>query len=272
MDIATILGIVSGFSLVFAAIALGGGVGWFINIPSMMIVIGGTIGVTLISYPLKSVFGVMGVLKNALFHRESSVIEIIKNLVEFSRVARREGILALQSLLAQVTDPFLIKGINLAVDGLEPHVIQDILEIELEKLEKRHKVGAEVFSTMGTFAPAMGMLGTLIGLVQMLMQMNDPSRIGPAMAVALITTFYGMLIAYMICLPIAGKLRTRSAQEVLIKQLIIEGIKAIQSGDNPRIVEQKLLAFIEPKKRREASLEVMTAYAEGKKGFRRAAV
>lgn len=269
MDIATILGIVSGFSLVFAAIAMGGGIGWFINIPSLMIVVGGTIGVTLVHYPLKSVLGVMGVLKNALFHRETSAIETIKNLVEFSRVARREGILALQTLVKQAHDPFLIKGINLAIDGLEPHVVQEILEIELEKLEKRHKIGAEVFSTMGSFSPAMGMLGTLIGLVQMLMQMQEPSKIGPAMAVALITTFYGMVIAYMICLPIAGKLKTRSAQEILLKQLIIEGIKAIQSGDNPRIVEQKLLAFIEPKKRREASLEVMAAYAESKRSFRR---
>lgn len=265
MDIATILGIISGFSLVFAAIAMGGGIEWFINIPSMMIVFGGTFGVTLINYPLKSILGVMGVLKNALFHKETSVAEIIKNLVEFSRVARREGILALQTLITQVNDPFLVKGINLAIDGLEPQVIGNILEIEIEKLEIRHKLGAEVFTTMGTFAPAMGMLGTLIGLVQMLMQMDDPKKIGPAMAVAIITTFYGVIIAYMICLPVAGKLKTRSSQEILIKQLMIEGIKAIQSGDNPRIVEQKLLAFIEPKKRDEASLEVLRAYDDSKK-------
>ncbi|MCX8042518.1 MAG: motility protein A [Desulfobacterota bacterium] len=269
MDIATILGILCGFSLVFAAIAMGGGIGWFVNIPALMIVLGGTIGVTLVHYPLKSVLGVLGVLKNALFHQETSAIETIKNLVEFSRVARREGILALQSLITHIHDPFLNKGVNLAIDGLEPHVVQEILEIELEKLEKRHKIGAEVFATMGTFSPAMGMLGTLIGLVQMLMQMQDPSKIGPAMAVALLTTFYGMIIAYMICLPISGKLKTRSAQEILMKQLIIEGIKAIQSGDNPRIVEQKLLAFIEPKKRNEVSLEVTALYEDRKRGFRR---
>lgn len=267
MDIATILGVVCGFTLVFAAIAMGGGIGWFIDIPSMMIVFGGTLGVTLINYPIKSILGVLGVLKNALFHQETSAADIIKNLVEFSRVARREGILALQSLIRHVNDPFLVKGVNLAIDGLEPQVIGDILEIELEKLEIRHKLGAEVFTTMGTFAPAMGMLGTLIGLVQMLMQMNDPSKIGPAMAVALITTFYGVVIAYMICLPIAGKLKTRSIQEILIKQLMIEGIKAIQSGDNPRIVEQKLLAFIEPSMRSETSLEVEREYEESKKSI-----
>ncbi len=255
MDIATILGVVTGFSLMFAAIAMGGGIDWFINIPSVMIVFGGTIGVTLINYPLGSVLKVMSVLKNAIFHKEEPPTELIKNLVEFSRVARREGILALQSLTKQVDDDFLVKGINLAIDGLEPQVIGDIMDIEIEQLENRHKFGAEVFSTMGTFAPAMGMMGTLIGLVQMLMQMDDPSKIGPAMAVALLTTFYGVVLANLVCLPIAGKLKTRSSQEMLLKNLMTEGIKAIQSGDNPRIVEQKLLAFIEPKMRGAASQE-----------------
>lgn len=255
MDIATILGVVTGFSLMLAAIAMGGGIDWFVNVPSLMIVVGGTVACTLINYPLGSVLGVMGVLKNAIFHKESSPTEMIKNLIEFSRVARREGILALQSLIKQVNDPFLVKGINLAIDGLEPQVIGDIMDIEVEQLESRHKYGAEVFAAMGAFSPAMGMMGTLIGLVQMLMQMDDPASIGPAMAVALLTTFYGVVIANLVCLPIAGKLKTRSTQEILLKNLMTEGIKAIQSGDNPRIVEQKLLAFIEPKQRGEIAQE-----------------
>jgi len=255
MDIATILGVITGFSLMIAAILLGGGLVWFINVPSLMIVVGGTIGVTLINYPLGTVLGVMGVLKNALFHKEIATAESIKRLVEFSRVARREGILALQSLTKDMQDPFLVKGINLAIDGLEPQVIGDILDIEVENLENRHKFGAEVFTSMGTYAPAMGMMGTLIGLVQMLMQMDDPASIGPAMAVALLTTFYGVVIANLICLPIAGKLKTRSTQEILVKNLMAEGIKSIQSGDNPRIVEQKLIAFIDPKTREMASTE-----------------
>ena len=255
MDIATILGVITGFSLMFSAIALGGGIEWFINVPSLMIVVGGTLAATLINYPLGQVLGVMGVLKNAIFHKEASATELIKNLVEFSRVARREGILALQSLVKQVNDPFLAKGINLAIDGLEPQVIGDIMEIEIEQLESRHRFGAEVFSTMGTFAPAMGMMGTLIGLVQMLMQMDDPSKIGPAMAVALLTTFYGVVIANLLCLPVSGKLKTRSSQEVLLKLLMTEGIKSIQSGDNPRIVEQKLLAFVQPRYRAAAAQE-----------------
>lgn len=255
MDIATIVGVITGFGLMFAAILMGGGLTWFVNYPSLMIVVGGTIGVTLINYPLGPVLGVIGVLKNAFFHKETSTADIIKNLVEFSRVARREGILALQSLTKDLDEPFLVKGINLAIDGLEPQVIGDILDTEVEQLENRHKFGAEVFTTMGTFAPAMGMMGTLIGLVQMLQQMDDPSKIGPAMAVALLTTFYGVIIANLICLPIAGKLKTRSSQEILAKQLMTEGIKSIQSGDNPRIVEQKLMAFIEPKRRSDLSSE-----------------
>ena len=138
MDIATILGVITGFSLMIAAILLGGGLTWFINVPSLMIVVGGTIGVTLINYPLGTVLGVMGVLKNALFHKEIATAESIKRLVEFSRVARREGILALQSLTKDMQDPFLVKGINLAIDGLEPQVIGDILDIEVENLENRH--------------------------------------------------------------------------------------------------------------------------------------
>ena len=253
MDVGTVVGMVLGFGLMLAAILMGGGLSWFINYPSLMIVVGGTIGVTLINFPLSAVFGVLGVLKKALFTREIPSVEMIKNLVEFSKVARREGILALQPLTKEMDDEFLVKGINLAIDGLEPNVIGDIMDIEIEQLEGRHKFGAEIFLAMGAFAPAMGMMGTLIGLVQMLQQMDDPSSIGPAMAVALLTTFYGVVMANLICLPIGGKLKTRSSQEIMLKQLAIEGIKAIQSGDNPRIVEQKLMAFIEPKSRAELS-------------------
>ena len=161
MDIATIIGAITGFGLVLIAIFMGGGFMWFVNIPSLMIVVGGTIGVTLMNYPLSAMVSVMGVAKNCFFHKSGSSSEVIKNLVEFSRVARREGILALQSLTKGLDEPFLVKGINLAIDGLEPQVIGDILDIEIEQLENRHKFGSEIFSTMATFAPAMGMMGTL---------------------------------------------------------------------------------------------------------------
>jgi len=143
----------------------------------------------------------------------------------------------------------LRKGVQLAIDGLEPQEISEILETEIDFVRSRHQLGAEIFTTMGTFSPALGMIGTLIGLVQMLQTMDDASKIGPAMAVALLTTFYGSIMANIVCLPIAGKLRTRSKEEVLTKEMAIQGIASLSNGDNPRILEQKLQAFIPPNQR-----------------------
>ncbi|MBW1675919.1 MAG: motility protein A [Deltaproteobacteria bacterium] len=249
MDIATLLGIISAFGLVFLAISMGGGIQLFINIPALMIVVGGTLGATMINYPLKDVFGVFGIAKNALFTRNISADEIIKNFMEFSKKSRKEGILALEKEIKDLPDEFLKKGIQLSIDGLEPQEIRDILETEVEFIQGRHQLGAEIFTTMGTFSPALGMIGTLIGLVQMLQSMDDPSTIGPAMAVALLTTLYGSMISNILCLPIAGKLRTRSRQEVLTKEMCIQGVISLSNGDNPRILEQKLMAFLPPNQR-----------------------
>jgi len=249
MDIATVLGVISAFGLVCIAIFMGGGIQLFINIPALMIVVGGTLGATMINYPLKDVFGVFKVVKKALFAKNMSVNEVIKRFVTFAQKSRKEGILALEGEIKDVSDEFLRKGVQLAIDGLEPQEIGDILETEVDFVRSRHQLGAEIFSTMGTFSPALGMIGTLIGLVQMLQTMDDPSRIGPAMAVALLTTFYGSIMANIVCLPIAGKLRTRSREEVLTKEMAIQGIASLSNGDNPRILEQKLQAFIPPNQR-----------------------
>jgi chemotaxis protein MotA len=249
MDIATILGVISAFGLVCIAIFMGGGIQLFINIPALMIVVGGTLGATMINYPLKDVFGVFKVVKKALFAKNISVTELIKRFVEFAKKSRKEGILALEGEIKNENDEFLRKGVQLAIDGLEPQEISDILETEVDFVRSRHELGAEIFSTMGTFSPALGMIGTLIGLVQMLQTMDDPSRIGPAMAVALLTTFYGSIMANIVCLPIAGKLKTRSKEEVLTKEMAIQGIASLSNGDNPRILEQKLEAFIPPHER-----------------------
>lgn len=246
MDIATIVGIISAFGLVLAAIAMGGGIILFVNFPSLMIVVGGTMGATMIAYPLKEVLSVISVVKNVFFAKLSSTKSLIAEFVEFSNKARREGILSLESEIKQVSEEFLKKGIQLSIDGLEPQSIREILETEILFIQGRHRLGAEIFTTMGTYAPALGMIGTLIGLVQMLQTMDDPSSIGPAMAVALLTTFYGSVMANIVCLPIAGKLRTRSSQEVLIKELTIEGVLCLSNGENPRIVEAKLLGFLPP--------------------------
>jgi len=249
MDIATIAGVISAFGLVLVAIFMGGGLNIFINIPALMIVVGGTLGVTMICYPLKDVLGVFKVVQKALFSKAIPVKELIERFVNFANKTRREGILALESEIKDVQDEFLRKGVQLSIDGLEPQEIQEILDTELDFLRNRHRLGAEVFTSMGTFAPAMGMIGTLIGLVQMLQSMEDPSTIGPAMAVALLTTFYGSIMANIMCMPIAGKLRTRSKEETLAKEMTIQGILALSNGDNPRVLEQKLLAFIPPNQR-----------------------
>ena len=249
MDIATILGVISAFGLVCIAILMGGGIQLFINIPALMIVVGGTLGATMINYPIKDVFGVFKVVKKALFAKNISVTELIKRFMAFAQKSRKEGILALEGDIKDESDEFLRKGVQLAIDGLEPQEIGDILGTEVDFVRSRHQLGAEIFATMGTFSPALGMIGTLIGLVQMLQTMDDPSRIGPAMAVALLTTFYGSIIANIVCLPIAGKLRTRSKEEVLTKEMAIQGIASLSNGDNPRILEQKLQAFIPPNQR-----------------------
>lgn len=246
MDIATLMGVVSGFSLVIMAIKMGGGLIYFWNAPSVMIVIGGTAAVTLINYPLSDVLSVMNVLKNAFLYKIPLPSAIIPDIIDLAKVARREGILALEKKVKTMNEPFLMKGVELAVDGVEPDSIKEILENELVSTEDRHKKGAEIFTVMGTFAPAMGMIGTLIGLVQMLVKMDDPQAIGPAMAVALITTFYGSVMANLLFLPIAGKLKVRREEEVKFKQLIIEGISSIQVGDNPRVVEKKMNTYLSP--------------------------
>lgn len=249
MDIATLIGIVSAFALVLISIMLGSGLGLFINIPSMMIVVGGTLGATMIHYPLKDVFGVFKVIKNVFFTKVWSTQEVVDKFIEFSNVSRKEGMLALESRIEELNDSFLTKGLQLAIDGMPPEGIREILEIEIDYLQERHRFGAEIMDTMATFFPAMGMIGTLIGLVQMLQTMDDPSTIGPAMAVALLTTFYGAVAANLLCLPMAGKLRKRSKEETLIKDMVIAGIVAIANGENPRIIEQKLHSFVPPTSR-----------------------
>ena len=255
MDFTTLIGIASGVGLVLVAIFMGGGISIFINIPSMMITFGGTLGATLINFPFSKVMGVLRVVKNAFFYKEISPDEVIKQLVDFATIARREGVLALEQRISSLNDPFLQKGLQLAVDGTPPETIREILRTDIDYLASRHKVGQEIFNAMGTYAPAFGMIGTLIGLIQMLRTLDDPSKIGQGMATALLTTFYGALFANLICLPIAGKLKVRSEEEILSRELIVEGILSIQSGDNPRIVEEKLKAFIAPRLREKIKVE-----------------
>ena len=246
MDIATVIGIIACFMLIIITIMMGVGLPAFINIPSVLVVLGGTVGATLVNYPLKDVINSVKIVKNAFFAKNLTFGEVINNFVNFANKARKEGILALEASLPEVQDEFLKKGLQLTIDGLEPQAITEILETEISFIEDRHKLGAEMFQAMGTFAPAFGMIGTLIGLVAMLQSMDDPGSIGPSMAVALITTFYGAVLANVVFIPISGKLKARSKEEALLKEMILQGIISLSRGDNPRILEQKLHAFLPP--------------------------
>tara|TARA_B100001250_G_scaffold397565_1_gene404816 strand:+ start:1828 stop:2607 length:780 start_codon:yes stop_codon:yes gene_type:complete len=249
MDIATLVGLL----VVFVAIFFGGGMAAqpeiFINIPSLATVIGGLIGATMIGNPMANLARIVPVYLNAIKVSLTPPFEIIETIVGFAETARREGILALESAAADAGDEFLSSGIRLAVDGTEPDLIEEILETELMYLEERHKEGADIISTMATMAPAYGMIGTLIGLVLMLANMEDPSQIGAGMAIALLTTLYGSILANMLLDPVAAKLKTYSKQEVLVRKIIIQGIMSIQSGDNPRVVETKLSVMLPPSDR-----------------------
>jgi chemotaxis protein MotA len=263
MDLTTLIGLILGFVLIGMAIAQGTGAGGFIHPPSMMIVMGGTLAATMVSFTFTELKGVIGVTKKAFFSKADSIPEIIKTVLRFALKARREGILALEGEIESVKDPFIAKSLQLAIDGTSPEIMEEVLRNEVSRIDERHALGQRVFKSMATYAPAMGMIGTLIGLVQMLQAMDDPSAIGPGMAVALITTFYGALMANLVYLPIAAKLKLRSDEEALVKEVIISGILAIQSGDNPRIVEQKLQVFIAPKHRTNALEEVSRGERKG---------
>ncbi len=252
MDLATVIGIVLAFGLVVSGIMSGSSLSIFVDVPSMLIVGGGTIGATLVNYPLPHVLGVLKVFKQAFLTKSQSPGQIITQFMEYANRARREGILALEPLLRDIKDDFLRKGLQLTVDGLEPQTIQEILQTEVSHLEDRHEAGANLLATMGSLAPALGMIGTVIGLVQMLQRMADPSSIGPAMAVALITTFYGALLANLLFNPMSGKLKLRSKEEVLVREMIMEGVLSISKGENPRIIEEKLNSYLAPKERRKA--------------------
>ena len=249
MDIGTVTGLVAGLVLIVSAIFLGGSVAAFFDIPSILIVIGGTVAATLIRFPLSDVLNSISVAMKAFFAKPQAPEEIIKELVTLSNIARKEGLLKLEK--QPVNDPFLKKAIMYCVDGHEADFIQEVLEKEIDLTVERHGLGQGIFSSMGDAGPAFGMIGTLIGLVNMLGNMSDPASIGPAMAVALLTTLYGAILANLVALPISDKLKRRSQEEELSKKLVVEGVLGLQKGLNPRVLEELLKTFLPPKKREE---------------------
>lgn len=256
MDLGTGIGFFAGIGFIVWGIMLSGSLGTFMDTASIFIVLGGTIAATLISFPLKNVLNTFKVVKNVFTEKDSKADELIKEIIDLANIARKEGLLALEEAVNNTENTFLKKGIMLIVDGTDPELVRNILETELIFTEERHGEGQGIFETMGTFAPAFGMIGTLIGLINMLKELEDPSTVGPNMSVALITTFYGAVLANLIFLPVANKLKGRSKKELAKKEMMVEGLLSIQAGENPRIIEEKLKTFIAPQFReREAAME-----------------
>jgi chemotaxis protein MotA len=250
MDIATLLGLLGGLGLIAATIILGGNVGGFIDIPSVLVVIGGSVASVFIMFPMGVAIGSFKVGMKTFFSKGYNAQEMINQIIKLAETARKESLVALEKV--QVDDPFLKKGITMVADGSEERLVRQVLEIEINFMKERHRQGQGVFKGMGTMAPAFGMIGTLIGLVQMLQNLDDPSSIGPAMAVALLTTFYGAVLANVIFLPLARKLEVRSDEDALFMEIMAEGVISIQRGEHPSIVKEKLQAFLAPKLREQA--------------------
>lgn len=244
MDFTTLLGIFLGLTTLIWAIVGESSFNLFLDTPSFFIVVGGTVAATLVSHPFDQLRRIWPLLRVAFVRTVHGPDAVIPQLVHFAEKARREGLLAMEEEASMVDDEFLRKGIQLVVDGVDPDLVRNVLEIETNFVEERHQVGQRLFHSMGQYAPAFGMIGTLIGLIQMLAELDNPDAIGSGMAVALITTLYGALLANLVFLPIAAKLKEKSSQEVLIREVMIEGILSIQAGENPRIVEEKLQAFL----------------------------
>ncbi len=257
MDIATVVGLLAGIALIVISIMIAPGSSFsaFIDYPSLMVVVGGAIAATMICFPLKSFLSLAFVVKNVFFNRQESIPQLIEQIVELAEVARREGLLALEGKLEEVENPFIVLGIQMAVDGTSAEVIEAIMQTEIEAVATRHSDGKAIVDQLGRFAPAFGMIGTLMGLIIMLGNMEDPSSIGAGMAVALVTTLYGAIFSNLFFLPFAEKLGFINKQEILAMEIILRGIMAIQAGDNPRVIEQKLNTFIPPKLRAGAQEE-----------------
>ncbi|MGY0694767.1 flagellar motor protein MotP [Virgibacillus sp. FSP13] len=246
-DILTPIGITLGFIMIMLAILTKGGSQGaitFLDVSSIFIVIGGLIASLMINFKMTQMKLARKVLKEAFRQNNQQLPELIKLFVRLSERARREGILALENELDEVDNPFIKKGVLLAVDGIEPEVINDIMNAEITAMEERHYKGRAIIEKAGEYAPAWGMIGTLVGLVLMLNNLQDPATLGPSMAVALLTTLYGTILANLVFIPMASKLEGKTEEEVFIKQIIIEGIIGVQSGQNPRILEEKLSAFL----------------------------
>ncbi|MEM7611567.1 MAG: flagellar motor protein PomA [Pseudomonadota bacterium] len=242
MDLATLIGLIGAFGVIFASIFMGGSVNTFINVPSLTVVFAGTFMVTMMKFSLGQFLSAAKIAVKAFMFKLATPQDLIEKSVELAKAARQGGILALEE--AEIDDEFMQTGVNLLIDGHQPNVVREMLIKDMQMTLQRHEEGQSIFKAIGDVGPAMGMIGTLIGLVQMLSAMDDPKMIGPAMAVALLTTLYGAILANMFALPIADKLALRSGEEKDRKKLIIDALLSIQEGQNPRVIASMLEAYL----------------------------
>lgn len=253
MDIASLIGIVLSMILVIVSIMIGdtsgdkiGAVMNFVDIPSLLITFGGAFCAVLASNTMESFVAGLKSISLVFKVSETNTTDVIRKIIDLSNVARKEGLLSLEEAASDLDDPFLKKGILLIVDGTDPELVRGIMDTEMLSIDSRHKAKIGFWGTLGSMGPAWGMIGTLIGLINMLQMMDDPSAIGPSMAVALITTMYGSILANWLCTPVANKLKLKNDDEMTSKEIMIEGLLSIQAGENPRVIEEKLKSFLTP--------------------------
>jgi len=244
MDLTSLVGIVLGIVFIITGIMGQGVLSDYYNLPSIFITVGGTFASTIIKHSFEDIKNIGKITIIAFKKNPYHLHEPIDKIIGLANIARKSGLFALEEQISKTKDPFLKKGMMLVVDGTDPEMIRNIMETELVYIEERHKRGADMFSSMASFAPAYGMIGTLIGLISMLKNLDDASTLGLGMATAIITTFYGVILANLIFSPIAGKLKNMTNAEIQYKELVLEGLLSIQAGENPRMIEEKLLAFI----------------------------
>jgi chemotaxis protein MotA len=250
MDIGSLIGLILAVGLIIASIALGNApFTAFIDIPSVLVVIGGAVAAALICFPLSSMLKSPMIAMKVLLNKSEDRLGLIKQIVELAETARRDGLLALESKIGDIQNPLVKAGIQMAVDGSTPEVVEEVLRTEVEAISGRHREGKSIMDQLGRFAPAYGMIGTLMGLIMMLQDMSDPSGIGAGMAVALITTLYGATVANVFFSPFAEKLGLLNRNEMISLEIAIRGVMAIQSGESPRAIDQKLRTFLPPKQR-----------------------
>lgn len=249
MDKGTIAGLVLGFGCIAGAIQMHGSLKDFVDIPGAIVAFGGSTAALFVSFPAKKVLGVFGVVKQCFMNKLPDPRHEIKRISDLATVARRDGQLALEKHMGDIKDPFLVRGLEMVVDGSTKEKMEEVLSIELSCIQDRHATGKKIFDQLGASLPAFGMVGTLIGLIQMLGSLDDPSKIGAGMAVAMVTTFYGAFVANMVYLPLAAKLETRSKEETLLRELMIKGLASLIDGETPRAIEANLNAFLSPKAR-----------------------